>query len=144
MKSRMTVRPCLLFAILTLTLSISCGAMAAGSTEKVCPERRTWADYLARNLERTPEARFHFVDEPVKSALIARFNDVDPPTYFAPERVGYFGATAADGSAQSPRGPSTIVPAGQMAVLVFITEGCVDYAGPVPVAHLQEIISPPR
>ena len=111
--------------------------------DRACPEERVRKDYLARNLERTPEARFHFVGEPVKSALIARFNDVEPPTTYAPEEVGFFGAASPlDGSSVSPKGPAPIVPRGQMAVLVFISGGCVDYAGPVPVEKLEKMLRP--
>lgn len=115
----------------------------AESAENACPEERVWKDYLARNLERTPDARFHFVGEPVKSTLIARFNDVEPPTTYAPEEVGFFGAASPlDGSSESPKGAAPIVPRGQMAVLVFISGGCVDYAGAVPVEKLEEMLRP--
>ena len=126
-----------------LVVAILIVGSEAGTTEDACPEGRVWKDYLTRNLERTPEARFHFVDEPATNTLIARFNDVDPPTTSAPEQVGFFGAASPlDGSSDSPKGPVSIVPRGQMAVLVFITSCCIDYAGPVPVEKLEEMLRP--
>ena len=115
----------------------------AEGADRACPEERVWKDYLARNLECTPEARFNFVGEPVKGTLIARFNDVEPPTTYAPEEVGFFGPTSPlDGSSNSPKGPAPIVPRGQMAVLVFISGGCIDYAGPIPAEKLEEMLRP--
>jgi len=137
----MVTAGCRIALVSILALAVMEGpAIADGS----CSDERVWKDYLVRNLEQTPAARFHFVDEPAKSVLVARFNDVDPPTAFAPERVGFFGVAATtDGSSESPRGPASNMPPSQMAVLVFISDGCIDYAGPVPVERLEEMLRPP-
>lgn len=100
-----------------------------------CARERVFGDYLRRNLERTPAAQFHVIEEPLKTAFLARFNAVDPPTSFAPETAGYFAtARLTDGTTVAPK------TAGYLAVVVLASDGCIDYAGPVPVAALARML----